>query len=1111
MSTAGSSLSNVALVDTIVMAVDDAMRASYQPPPGLTIDEAISKSIADSAADKASAVVRDALSKHLPAPPATSELPATTEINSGAPPASSSVLPEIAALLARLSGELPTSAPTNGAVIDNTARASPPPALDADARNALHAQAVAVLNVKALVPVTLDLAAARTTLDGVADWTQMECVVLAWLYGTISQDLLQEVMSPTTSARTVWRDLEFQFLGNCELRAINLSAEFHTFQQGDLSVSEYCRRLRTMADNLADLGEPQSDRTLVLTLINWLSPKYGNMQSLLPMQIPFPSFLQARSQLLEEITKVSPHIIKDLISTRCFARDNWCTVSLDPFGLSVKDYQTRIEIARCNSSGDLYPLTADSLPSAASAHAFVASSSNTDLWHRRLGHLGHEALTRLAQASVIPPPKGATSLCHVCQLGRHIRLPFTTSFTRARSKFETQFSTNIWSIQCDNGREFDNSSARSFFLTNGVSLRMSCPHTSPQNGYPQDHKGYRCFDPTTNRIYISRHVMFDEHSFPYAEMANHTDATNLDFLEDFTATAPAPIGRRPGALWSGSGSQPTPTRSASPASRDGPRQPAGPPASPPASPPRGLLPTPSHGPSASSPRGPPASPPGGPSASPGLIPVSSHGSPPAASSSTRSSVQPHITAPPHDLTWLLPPSGAITRPRSARVPGFSAPPTQVGVSLVINDHTMVTRAKAGVHRPVQPFNLHAASLSPVPRTYRAALADPNWRAAMEEEYTALLANRTWGLVPRPSGVNVVIGKWIFRHKFQADESLDRYKARWVLRGFTQRPGIDFDETFSPVVKPATVRTVLSLTVSKDWPIHQLDVKNAFLHGTLQETVYCCQPADFTDPAKPDMICRLNRSLYGLKQAPHAWYSRFASFLLTLGFTEARSDTSLFIYHRGHDVVYLLLILGLCITFLESVSVALQRVCFSVNASTFLIYLLVLACPSASHVPHLSTLMPSSAVDGAPVADPTDYRSLTGALQYLAFTRPDISYVVQQICLHMHDPREPHLAALKRILRYTQGTVDHGLHIERSRTVDLVAYSDADWAGCPDTRRSTSGYAVFLGDNLISWSSKRQNTVSRSSAEAEYRAVANVVTETCWLRQLQIGLIAGSSF
>src|SRR6185295_14807151 len=141
---------------------------------------------------------------------------------------------------------------------------------------------------------------------------------------------------------------------------------------------------------------------------------------------------------------------------------------------------------------------------------------------------------------------------------------------------------------------------------------------------------------------------------------------------------------------------------------------------------------------------------------------------------------------------------------------------------------------------------------------------------------------------------------------RADGTLERYKARWVLRGFTQRPGIDFAETFSPVVKPATVRTVLSLVLSRSWPVHQLDVNNAFLHGTLSETVYCSQPARFVDSSRPDMVCRLNKSLYCLKQPPRAWYSRFATFLLTLGFTEAKADTSLFIYRRGDETVYLLL-------------------------------------------------------------------------------------------------------------------------------------------------------------------------------------------------------------
>jgi histone deacetylase 1/2 len=143
----------------------------------------------------------------------------------------------------------------------------------------------------------------------------------------------------------------------------------------------------------------------------------------------------------------------------------------------------------------------------------------------------------------------------------------------------------------------------------------------------------------------------------------------------------------------------------------------------------------------------------------------------------------------------------------------------------------------------------------------------------------------------------------------------------------------------------------------------------------------------------------------------------------------------------------------------------------------------------------------SATDGAPVADATQYRSLAGALQYLTLTRPDLTYAVQQVCLFMHDPREPHLAMLKCVLRYVKGTLSTGLHIGTGSITSLIAYSDADWAGCLDSRRSISGYCIFLGDNLVSWSSKRQTTISRSSAEAKYRVVAHAVAETCWLRQL----------
>jgi hypothetical protein len=177
---------------------------------------------------------------------------------------------------------------------------------------------------------------------------------------------------------------------------------------------------------------------------------------------------------------------------------------------------------------------------------------------------------------------------------------------------------------------------------------------------------------------------------------------------------------------------------------------------------------------------------------------------------------------------------------------------------------------------------------------------------MEEEFAVLIPNNTWDLVPRPVGSNVITDKWISKQKFNSDDSLERYKAHGVLRGLTQWPGVDYDETFSLVVKPAMVRTMLSLAVSRSWPVHQLDVKNVFLHGTLLETIYCSQPNGFVDPAQPDSVCLLNKSLYGLKQVHWAWYNWFTMYITSLGFVEAKSNTSLFVFWRGIDTVYFLL-------------------------------------------------------------------------------------------------------------------------------------------------------------------------------------------------------------
>ena len=309
--------------------------------------------------------------------------------------------------------------------------------------------------------------------------------------------------------------------------------------------------------------------------------------------------------------------------------------------------------------------------------------------------------------------------------------------------------------------------------------------------------------------------------------------------------------------------------------------------------------------------------PGTPSASPSAAPSGSQGAPgqldapDIGSQGDQSSLAPGHDGPlpasagaaaPVDIPSQVAASGA------GRTTGRSTTMAPEAIVPITNAHGMRTRGKDGFRQPVDRLNLHTtvAATSPVPSSVRTALSDPAWRLAMQAEFDALQSNDTWTLVPRPPGVNLVTGKWVFRHKFKSDGSLDRYKARWVLRGFTQRPGIDYDETFSPVVKPATIRVVLTLALSRSWPIHQLDVKNAFLHGTLRETVYCIQPTGFVDSSKPNHVCRLNKSLYGLKQAPRAWHSRFASHITSLGFVEAKSDTSLFIYCRGADMAFLLL-------------------------------------------------------------------------------------------------------------------------------------------------------------------------------------------------------------
>ena len=365
-----------------------------------------------------------------------------------------------------------------------------------------------------------------------------------------------------------------------------------------------------------------------------------------------------------------------------------------------------------------------------------------------------------------------------------------------------------------------------------------------------------------------------------------------------------------------------------------------------------------------------------------------------------------------------------------------------------------------------------------------------------------MALGSWSLPVQVS--NIIDSKWVFKVKRHADGSIEWYKARLVAKGFKQRYGLDYEDNLSPVVKPTTIRLLLSLAVTRGWSLRQLDVQNAFLHGVLEEEVYMRQPPGFVDPDRPQHLCRLVKALYGLKQAPRAWHARLGSALRAHGFVPSTADTSLFILQRPEVTMYILVYVDDIILVSSSVAATDRLVLalssdFAVKDLGKLHYFLglevtypqdglalsqqkysqdilrragMLECKAATTP--MSSSETISATDGTLLSadGATEYRSLVGALQYLTITRPVISYAVNRACQYLHAPREPHLTAVKRILRYVRSTASYGLHLRPAPSGVLSAFSDADWAGNPDDRRSTGGYAVFFGPNLIAWSARK---------------------------------------
>ncbi|KAG8474391.1 hypothetical protein CXB51_033766 [Gossypium anomalum] len=723
-----------------------------------------------------------------------------------------------------------------------------------------------------------------------------------------------------------------------------------------------------------------------------------------------------------------PSIQKNLMSVSQFASDNNVFFEFHPMYCVIKDTQTHEVLMRGRFRDGLYQFTvAQSVPPATmpfihNAEVLSSSTNNNvfDLWHKRLGHLSDAVVKDvLNKSNVAFTKKCLGSVCIACQKGKAHKLPFVSSTTEYLELFELVVS-DLWgpaSVACEGnlyyvsfidmcsrftlsdwGGEFR--AFASVLASHGILHRLSCPHTSEQNGvaerkhrhivetglillaqatlpmmywgyafwsavhlinpspllfcranllirrcmsqpctflgYSSQHKGYHYLTPD-GKMVISRHVVFDEQRFPFSSAVKDTDSTP-GCIPTYVPVV------RPSAI------QPLVRQSSAPSSESGPSIP--------------VEPSASYTPTLS-----------------GSVDVSSGGCP--------------------------------------SCPGHLVP--EVTVSLG-NTHPMVTRSKA----------------------VEEALAHIEWKQAVQAEFDALVANSTWCLVPLPPGRKVIGCKWLFKVKKNPDGTIARHKARLVAKGCSQALGCDFKETFSPVVKPATIRVILSVAVSKGWKLRQVDVSNAFLNGDLTDEVFMQQPPGYVQ----------------------------SGFLTSAGFVLSKSDASLFVHVTTTSTLYVLVYVDdIIITGNElgSIDDFVQQLHskFSLKDMGDLHYFLgvevtrmptrslhlcqrkyirdVLDRSGLANAKSVNTPMISSSIlsknDGDFLSDPTDYRSLA------------------------------------------------------------VGYADANWGLDFDDRRSTTGYCIFFGHTPVSWSSKKQQVVSRSTAEAEYQSLAAAASDVTWLLSL----------
>ena len=468
-----------------------------------------------------------------------------------------------------------------------------------------------------------------------------------------------------------------------------------------------------------------------------------------------------------------------------------------------------------------------------------------------------------------------------------------------------------------------------------------------------------------------------------------------------------------------------------------------------------------------------------------------------------------------------------SRSNGREVPNVDDEEEKDGISDQVDDSTPPTFWRASA-------NVAEARDLAEPTTYQDAINGSNqvhWNKAIQAELESMQLRGVFRAAKLPRNHRAIGTKWVFKIKRKADGSIEKFKARLVAKGFKQQYGIDYTETFAPVVKYVTLRMVIAITKHFDWPLNQLDVVTAFLYGVMKEQVFCIIPEGIEMDGDFDCL-ELVKAIYGLKQASRVWNETFDEFVCSIGFQVSAFDPCLYIkVVDGHCVLLLVYVDDVLVTG-SSIGLIAQtkndlKMRFEMTDSGKCKFILgielvdepdggvtmcqrryiddilkrfgmndckAVMCPTDIS----SRLVPS---DAATKVD-APFREAVGALMHLmTATRPDIAYAVGYVSRFMENPQQEHWIAVKRIFRYLQGTKEHGIRYQPSDEINFRGYSDADWAGDHFDRKSTSGYAFVLLGGPISWGSKKQSSVSLSTSEAEYIALSLAIQEGKWIHRL----------